>query len=133
MSSESTSQTTLLRIAAFLVDALSMSILLILPASVISYSMAWFGRSINAIQLVWFCALGVLVIGMLIRDGIGGRSFGKHMLGLRLVTPRGDGCGWLRSIVRNALLILFPIEMVLVLRGRQRLGDRVARTVVTEE
>jgi hypothetical protein len=36
--------------------------------------------------------------------------------------------------VRNALLVLFfPIEMVLVLRGRARLGDGVARTVVTEE
>ena len=133
MSSDSTSQTTLLRVAAFLVDALSLSILLILPASVISYSMAWFGGSVKAISLVWFVALGVLVLAMLLRDGWRGRSVGKHLLGLRLVTPRGDGCGWMRSIVRNAFLILFPIEMVLVLRGKPRMGDRVARTVVTEE
>lgn len=133
MGSDNSSQTTLLRIAAFLVDALSLAIVLILPTSVISYSMAWFGGSVKAISLVWFCALGVLVLGMLLRDGYGGRSFGKHMLGLRLVTPRGDGCGWMRSIVRNALLLLFPIEVFLVLRGRPRLGDRVARTVVTEE
>jgi len=133
MSSDSSTQTTLLRIAAFLVDALSLAILLILPSSVISYSMAWFGGSVKAISLVWFVSLGVLVLGMLVRDGYGGRSFGKHMLGLRLVTPRGEGCGWLRSIVRNALLILFPIEVFLVLRGKPRLGDRVARTVVTEE
>lgn len=133
MSSESSSQTTLLRVAAFLVDALSLSILLILPASVISYSMAWFGGSVKAISLVWLAALGVLVLGMLLRDGYRGRSIGKQMLGLRLLTPRGDRCGWVRSIVRNALLVLFPIEMFLVLRGRPRLGDRVARTVVTEE
>jgi len=133
MSSDSSTQTTLLRIAAFLVDALSLAILLILPASVISYSMAWFGGSVKAISLVWFVALGVLVLGMLVRDGWRGRSVGKQMLGLRLITPRGDGCGWLRSMVRNALLILFPIEMILVLRGKPRLGDRVARTVVTEE
>ncbi|HEV2721177.1 MAG TPA: RDD family protein, partial [Thermoanaerobaculia bacterium] len=124
---------TLLRIAAFLVDALSMSLLLILPGSFISYSMAWFGGSVKAISIVWFVALGVLVLGMLLRDGYRGRSLGKQLLGLRLVTPRGDGCGWGRSIVRNALLVLFPIEMVLVLRGKPRLGDRVARTVVTEE
>jgi len=133
MSSDSSTQTTLLRIAAFLVDALSLAILLILPASVISYSMAWFGGSVKAISLVWFVTLGVLVLGMLVRDGWRGRSVGKQMLGLRLITPRGDGCGWLRSMVRNALLILFPIEMILVLRGKPRLGDRVARTVVTEE
>ena len=134
MSSDSSSQTTLLRIAAFLVDALSLSILLILPASVISYSMAWFGGTVKAIALVWFATLGVLVLGMLLRDGYRGRSLGKQMLGLRLVTPRGERCGWGRSIVRNVVLvILFPIELILVLRGRPRVGDRVAGTVVAEE
>lgn len=133
MGSDSSSQTTLLRIAAFLVDALSLSILLILPASVISYSMAWFGGTVKAIALVWFVTLGVLVLGMLLRDGYRGRSLGKQMLGLRLMTPRGEGCGWGRSVARNGLLILFPIELVLVLRGKPRLGDRVARTMVTEE
>jgi uncharacterized RDD family membrane protein YckC len=133
MGSDSSSQTTLLRVAAFLVDALSMSILLILPSSVVSYSMAWFGGTVKAISLVWFISLGVLVLGMLLRDGWRGRSIGKQLLGLRLITPHGDGCGWLRSVVRNALLVLFPVEMILVLRGRPRLGDRVARTVVTEE
>jgi uncharacterized RDD family membrane protein YckC len=133
MSSDSTSQTTLLRVAAFVVDALSLSILLILPASVISYSMAWFGGTVKAISLVWFVTLGVLMLGMLLRDGWRGRSVGKQLLGLRLVTPRGEGCGWGRSVVRNVFLALFPVEMVLVLRGRPRLGDRVARTMVTEE
>jgi uncharacterized RDD family membrane protein YckC len=133
MGSDSSSQTTLLRIAAFLVDALSISILLILPSSVISYSMAWFGGSVKAIALVWFASLGVLVLAMLLRDGYRGRSLGKRLLGLRVVTPRGEGCGWGRSIVRNAMLVLFPIEVFLVLRGKPRLGDRVAGTIVTEE
>jgi len=133
MSSDSSMQTTLLRIAAFLVDALSLSILLMLPASIVSYSMAWFGGSMKAIALVWFAALGVLVLGMLVRDGYRGRSLGKQLLGLRLVTPRGDRCGWMRSLVRNVMLVLFPIEVFLVLRGKPRLGDRVARTMVTEE
>ena len=133
MGSDSSSQTTLLRIAAFLVDALSIAILLILPSSVISYSMAWFGGSVKAIAVVWFAALGVLVLAMLLRDGYRGRSLGKRLLGLRLVTPRGEGCGWGRSAVRNAFLAVFPIEVFLVLRGKPRLGDRVARTMVMEE
>ncbi len=126
-------QTTLLRIAAFLVDALVMAILLILPASIISYSLAWVGGAIKAIQIVWFVAIGILGLGMLLRDGYNGRSLGKQMLGLRVVTPNGDGCGWGRSVVRNAALILFPVEIVLVLRGRARLGDRIAHTNVTQE
>ena len=126
-------QTTLLRVAAFLVDALVISILLILPASLISYSLAWVGGAIKAIQLVWFVAIAILTVAMLLRDGYKGRSLGKQMLGLRVVTPAGDGCGWGRSVVRNSALILFPIEIVLVLRGRARIGDRIAHTTVTQE
>lgn len=131
-----TSQTTLLRIAAFLVDALTLSIVLVLPASIVSYTLAWVGGSVKAISIVWFVALAILVIGMLIRDGVRGRSLGKHMLGLRLMTPRGEGCGYLRSIVRNVPLIVpvwNVVEVVLVVAGRPRTGDQIARTIVTEE
>src|SRR5437763_8019124 len=127
------SHTTLLRIAPSLVDALVISLLLILPASIISYSLAWIGGAIKAIQIVWFVSLGILAMAMLLRDGYKGRSLGKQMLGLRVVTPAGDGCGWGRSVVRNAALVLFPIEVVLVLRGRARVGDRLARTSVMQE
>jgi uncharacterized RDD family membrane protein YckC len=129
-------QTTLLRIAAFLVDALSISILLVLPASIASYSLAWIGGEIKAIQMVWYVASGIVMLGMLLRDGWRGRSLGKRILGLRLVTPSGDRCGWFRSIIRN-LFVVLPvidlIEVVLVVAGRRRLGDLLAHTTVTEE
>ena len=41
-----TSQTTLLRVAAFLVDALTISIVLVLPATIASYAMAWIGGTV---------------------------------------------------------------------------------------
>ena len=129
------SQTRLLRIAAFLVDALTMALILILPAALISYGMTWSG-SPRGIQLVWWIALGVLMIAMLLRDGFRGRSIGKQLLGLRLVTPRGDRCGWFRSFVRNVPLIIplwNVVEVVLVLMGKPRSGDRIAKTTVTEE
>lgn len=129
------SQTKLLRIAAFLVDALSISIALVLPASAVSYGMTWASNP-RAIQMVWWVALGILVLAMLFRDGFRGRSIGKQLLGLRLLTPKGEGCGYIRSAVRNIPLIL-PVwnllEVVLVLFGRDRTGDRIARTSVTEE
>ncbi|MGZ4778043.1 MAG: RDD family protein [Thermoanaerobaculia bacterium] len=130
------SQTTLLRIGAFLVDALSLSLLLILPTSAVSYAMAWIGGSVKAIQIVWYVALAILLVGILGRDGYRGRSVGKHLLGLRLVTPNGDQCGYGRSVVRNFPLLV-PVwnflEVALVLAGRKRTGDRIARTTVTEE
>jgi uncharacterized RDD family membrane protein YckC len=129
------SQTKLLRIAAFLVDALSISIILVLPTSAVSYGMSWTSTP-KAIQLVWWVALGILVLAMLFRDGFRGRSMGKHLLGLRLLTPRGEGCGYFRSLIRNIPLIV-PVwnvlEVLLVLAGKPRTGDRIARTSVTEE
>ncbi len=131
-----TSQTTLLRIAAFLVDGLTIAILLILPASAISYGMAWIGGSVKAIQIVWWIALGILLTALLIRDGYRGRSIGKQMLGLRLNTAGGKDCSWGRSALRNAPVVVFPltlIEIFLVIAGKPRLGDLIAKTTVSEE
>jgi uncharacterized RDD family membrane protein YckC len=132
-----TSQTTLLRIAAFLADALSISIVLIAPASLASYVLAWIGGgSIKAIQIVWWAALALLMVCLLLRDGYHGRSPGKRLLGLRLVTPRGEGCGYVRSVIRN-LPLLIPVwnllEGALVVSAKRRTGDRIARTTVMEE
>lgn len=128
-------QTRLLRIAAFLVDALTLAILLILPASAVSYALTWTSTP-RGIQLVWWVALGVLLAGILLRDGFRGRSIGKYLLGLRLLTPRGEGCGYFRSVVRNLPLVV-PVwnllEVILVVAGKSRTGDRIARTTVTEE
>jgi uncharacterized RDD family membrane protein YckC len=130
------SPTTLLRIAAFLVDALSLSLVLVLPAAILSYTLAWIGGEIKAIQIVWFVALCIVMLGMLFRDGWRGRSLGKQILGLRLVTPSDEPCGYLRSFARNLGLIVPGwnlIEVVLVVAGKRRLGDRIAKTTVTEE
>jgi uncharacterized RDD family membrane protein YckC len=130
------SQTTLLRVAAFLVDALSTSLILILPASAVSYAMAWIGGSVKVIQIVWWVALAILLVAILLRDGFRGRSMGKRLLGLRLLTPQGERCGYGRSVARNIPLIV-PVwnlvELLLVVAGRPRTGDRIARTTVTEE
>jgi uncharacterized RDD family membrane protein YckC len=130
------SQTRLLRVAAFLVDTLTMAVLLILPASLVSYALAWIGGSVKGIQIVWWVALAILILSVLIRDGIGGRSVGKQLLGLKLTTRKGGRCGYFRSVVRNIPLIV-PLwnllEVGFVLAGRPRTGDRIARTVVMEE
>src|SRR4051812_19010138 len=130
------SQTTLLRIAAFLVDALSISLLLVLPAALISYTLAWIGGEIKAIQIVWYVALGIVIVAMLFRDGWRGRSLGKQILGLRVMTRNDRPCGYLRSLARN-LSVIVPVvnlvEVVLVVAGKSRIGDRVAKTAVTEE
>jgi len=131
-------QTTLLRVSAFLVDTLSVAVLLVLPAAMISYGVIWFGISGKIISHIWYGALFVLMVFLLLRDGWRGRSPGKRMLGLRVQTASGKPCGYARSALRNFPLI-FPVwnvlELILVLTAPSalRTGDRMAGTMVSEE
>lgn len=131
------SQTVLLRLAAFVIDALAVSIVLILPASAISYGMAWVGGT-RSINVVWYIALVILILGILLRDGRQGRSLGKRILGLQLTTPDGRPCSYARSLARNLPLII-PlwnlVELYLVIFSARslRTGDRMAHTSVIEE
>lgn len=135
---EQPTPTRLLRVAAALMDALALALLLIAPATIISYAAAWFGGSIKAVSNVWWGAFLVLCIGILIRDGLGGRSPGKRLFGMRLTTQDGRRCSIARSAVRNFPLIIpgwnvIEVVMVLALRPPRRTGDLLARTSVTEE
>jgi uncharacterized RDD family membrane protein YckC len=130
-------QVSILRMAAFVIDILCLAILLVVPAAIISYLTVWIVGETRWISLVWYVAILIVVAGALLRDGYrGGRSPGKKMLGLRLTTKSGKPCGIFRSIGRNVPLII-PLwnlaEVILVLRGGDRSGDRIAGTSVLEE
>ena len=132
------SQTILLRAAAFIVDALVMALLLMLPAAAISYGFVFLGGALVSVAVIWYVASAVLLTGILLRDGYRGRSPGKRLLGLRLLTPGNRPCSYGRSILRN-LPLLVPglnlVEVILILASHQsrRTGDRLAKTVVVEE
>lgn len=130
------SQTAMLRIAAFIIDALVLALLLVIPGTVLSYSLAWIGKSTRAIALVWYGALLVLLLGILFRDVYRGRSLGKRILGLRLTTGDGRSCSALCSVLRNLPLLIAPwnlLELYLVVTNGRRTGDRIAGTNVIEE
>ena len=130
------SQTAMLRLAAFIIDALMVSLVLILPATVISYTMAWIGGTTKAVAWVWYGALAVLLLAILLRDAWRGRSPGKRILGLQLTTRKGVPCGLVCSFLRNLPLFVAPwnlLELYLVISGRRRTGDRIAGTNVVEE
>jgi uncharacterized RDD family membrane protein YckC len=126
----------MLRLAAFIIAALRVSLVLILPATVISYTMAWIGGTTKAVAWVWYGALAVLLLAILLRDAWRGRSPGKRILGLQLTTRKGVPCGPGCSFLRNLPLLIAPwnlIELYLVISGRRRTGDRIAGTNVVEE
>lgn len=135
---EQSPPTRLLRVAACVTDALVIALVLMVPATVISYSAAWFGGSTKAVANVWWGAFAILCLGVLLRDGMSGRSPGKKLFGLRLATATGEPCGYGRSALRNLPLLvpgwnLLEIVMVLFTRPPRRTGDLLAKTSVSEE
>jgi uncharacterized RDD family membrane protein YckC len=89
---------------------------------------------------VWGAA--VATIYLLLRDGIGGQSLGKLVVGLVVVNVRtGRLCTWKDSALRN-VFVLIPganvaavfLESLTIVRDPQgqRLGDRLAQTQVIE-
>lgn len=133
--SQTLPQAALLRIAAFLVDALSAALLMVFLGAFISYALALTGGSGKAITLVWYAGGVVLITYVLFRDS-GGRSPGKRLLGLRIITSKGKPCGVGRSLVRNLPLVVpgwNVLEALLLISDRRRTGDRLAATAVSEE
>ena len=82
---------------------------------------------------VFVCAACVY---LLLADALpGGRSLGKRMLGISVVSEAsGRPCTITQSLVRNLLVVfLGPIDWLFIFgRKHQRLGDKVAGTIVIE-
>jgi uncharacterized RDD family membrane protein YckC len=131
-------QALLLRMAAFLVDAFSILLLLITPASVLSWLCVSVWNYPDAIGRIWHITSGLFVLGMLFRDVYKGASMGKRVLGLRIVGVDDSSCGPLRRILRNVPIIipgwnLVESLMLLFTARSVRSGDLLTRTRVVEE
>jgi len=74
-----------------------------------------------------------------LQEGIFASTIGKHMVGLRVIGKDGDPASLREALIRNLLRfvdwlpLLYVIGIVALMSSRQRrrLGDVVARTVVT--
>ena len=120
------------RVCAFIADFYLISIL----NSLFSVLAAYVGSV--AIQTVgWIVA----AVYLLFRDGLGGRSVGKRLVGLKVVDRSGQPCTAFRSFIRNILLLimlLLPAALIIeyialrVSKLEQRIGDRLAGTCVMD-
>ncbi len=83
--------------------------------------------------LISFAVEGVLAIGYLTAGwAISGRTFGKSLLGLRVVSMRGRLLGWTRSFLRAVFCVFFPVGLFWVLfsPSRRSVQDIALRTMV---
>ena len=99
---------------------------------IVAFLLTFVLHGVGIVLIVLTCIFAFLYT--LLADGLkGGQSFGKRMVGIRVVSMEtGAPCSFGQSFVRNLLLmILGPIDWIFIFGDRrQRLGDKAAGTIV---
>lgn len=72
------------------------------------------------------------VLIYLLKDIMKGQSIGKRIAKIKVVNQSGDTPKFSSLIIRNITLVIWPVEAILVLFGKPRLGDRLAKTMVVD-
>lgn len=76
--------------------------------------------------ILYFCTLPL-------KDVINKRSFGKKICHLRIVTQKSEPPTFFQLIIRNLTVYIWPVEVMLVLCNKRRIGDIVSKTLVVAE
>jgi uncharacterized RDD family membrane protein YckC len=73
------------------------------------------------------------MVFMLVRDNLGKKSIGKRIIKLKIVEKEtGIEAGFMKRFVRNITWFLGPIEIIVFLVTKERLGDKIAKTNIVE-
>lgn len=119
------------RTGAFLLDAVILGFLSLLPALLASFNVTtMFFVFFFSLQLIYFTGL----------EWMAGTTVGKGLLGLAVTDERGDDPGFMAVFARNVIRFfdmlllgyLISLAMIGFTMKKQRLGDIVARTVVVK-
>jgi uncharacterized RDD family membrane protein YckC len=127
------------RFAAQVIDAIACALLFCFPA----FRTEHFARIGGSLPLwatrvdPWILAAGVFILATFVYfvalEWLAGGTVGKLLCRLRVVNLDWERCGFVSALVRNFMrpadLLAGPL-MVMFSAQRQRLGDRIAETVV---
>jgi hypothetical protein len=105
--------------------------------SVAGYNVSTPGLGFNLLTLVM---IGAVFVYFVLTEGFLGATLGKMIFRVRVLKEDGSPCGLGPAVVRNvlrfidALPFLYLIGAILIIRSnkKQRLGDRVAKTIVVK-
>lgn len=127
------------RLVAQIVDTVVLIVLFFLVGFAISGSLSFQYQGEAAIPVV-IAYLLVWILYFAILEGTMGATLGKKVVKIKVVREDGSACGIGPAFVRTLLRIIdglpfvYIIGMVLISRSekKQRLGDRLAKTVVVK-
>jgi uncharacterized RDD family membrane protein YckC len=132
------------RFVALLLDGLLLSAIFF-PVTKIVKGVWLMSPADHQWRLGWFISdplclifLLVILIYFVILEGVFGRTVGKWLLGLRVITIAGEHPGLLSALLRNLLrfvdglpaLNILGVILILTSSQRARVGDLVAHTRV---
>jgi len=83
--------------------------------------------------IIYLVCLLLLFIGFIGKDLINGQSVGKRILNIRVVNENGEVPCVFCLFIRNITFFMWPIEFLLLLLDKKRLGERIAKTNVVEQ
>jgi uncharacterized RDD family membrane protein YckC len=127
------------RLVAQVVDTVVLIVLFFLLGFVLSGSFTFEYQGEAAYPFLSAYLL-IFILYYAILEGATGATLGKKVAKIRVVKEDGSACGigpaFIRTLLRfiDALPFLYIIGMVLISRSdkKQRLGDRLAKTVVVK-
>ena len=80
--------------------------------------------------LIYYFSLVFCIFIIVLKDVVNGRSIGKRIMKLKVISVSGGKPNIWRLILRNITFIIWPIEAILLLNNRKKIGDRIAKTDV---
>ena len=122
------------RCVAFIIDHF-----VVIAALVIGYIIE---RTINSFVDISYNRTANIVIGILVlfdmlyyfaKDVVNGKSIGKRIAKIKVVRVDGNAPSILQLIIRNVTILIWPVEALLLLAGKKKLGDMLAKTDVVVE
>lgn len=127
-----------LRFAAFLIDVLLTTVLILILANLTCiFLLKIFPKFSILIYITWiiFMLLGIAYI--LFKDGFNGKSIGKRIMGLIVLQKDKKPCNFKKSFLRNFLLFLpfinfYEFYLFLMYPNSPRLGEKISNTKIEE-
>ena len=117
------------RILAFLIDHIILCFVFVLIGMVEMYV-------ITSFEFYWklyYVSLLIFMFVYFFKDIINGQSIGKRMMKIKVVDMNDNTPATPNLIIRNITILIWPIEVLLILLGKPRLGDKLAKTKVVNK
>lgn len=81
----------------------------------------------------WAIYLPMVVLAIF--KDISGKSVGKHATNIKIVCSNDNmsSPNVFKKILRNITIIILPVEVFMIMFGKTRIGDRIAKTKIIEQ